>query len=234
MNQTVLLMYSGGKDSFLSACKLVEQGYKLKLITYNNDCTIRSPNEYAERLIKCYSADKIEYLRTHYTTSLFREFFIPYFNIPTSEIIREFGEITISQLNCLLCRTSMYIYSIILCKKMNISIIAEGARKSQLFVIELEGMIERYKSLLNQHGINLLLPVYNLISDWDRENELMWRGFIPQTIEDQCMLGVPLNNSVSKEVINGIHTFYDKVILPKIIEKGLIEKELYGKVECYV
>lgn len=225
---TVLLMLSGGRDSFLSACNLLEQGYYLKMITYDNGCTIQSSSagKCAERIIKAYGSEKAEFLGVHYIASLFREFFNPYFNMTTSELLSEFGDITISQLNCLLCRTSMYIYSLQVCKEQKITAIAEGARKSQGFVVELDGMTERYKYLLEQYGVELLLPVYDLDSDWDRKNELLWRKYKPKTDEAQCLLGVPIDRPISQNIIDGIHAFYDKAILPRIKKRKLIERPL--------
>jgi len=233
LNKDVLLMFSGGKDSFLSACGLIEQGYKLKLITYNSGFVIQSlkPDDASNRLIQKYGTERVESLGTHFIPGLVREFFLPYFNMTMTELFREYGDITISQLNCLICRTIMYIYSIRMCRDLNISILAEGARKSQLFVIELEGMVERYRSLLLQYNIDYLLPVYDLVSDVDRGNELLRKGFIPSTNEDQCLLGVPLGQPVTNNVIKGVHAFFDKAILPRIQERNLIEKPLYKDVD---
>ena len=227
-NKAVLLMLSGGRDSFLSACKLLEQGYYLKLITYDNGCTIQSSRsaDCAERIAKKYGSEKVEFLGVHSIASLFREFFIPYFNMPASDVAKKFGEVTISQLNCLICRTSMYIYSIQVCKELNIPTIAEGARKSQGFVVELDGMIQRYKALLEQYGIELLLPVHDLNSDWDRKNELMWRGFIPKTFEAQCLLGFPLDGPINQNIIEGVHKFYDEAVLPRLKERKLIDRPM--------
>ena len=95
MDNTVLLMLSGGRDSFLSACKLLEQGYYLKLITYDNGCTIQSyrSEECAERIANKYGSEKVEFLGVRNIAGLFREFFTPYFNMSTSDVAKEYGEI---------------------------------------------------------------------------------------------------------------------------------------------
>ena len=37
---SILLMLSGGRDSFLSACRLIEQGRRVHMITYDNKCIL--------------------------------------------------------------------------------------------------------------------------------------------------------------------------------------------------
>lgn len=58
------------------------------------------------------------------------------FTILKSNIItKKFGNVSISQFNCLACRLSMYVESIIICKQLGIDFVADGARNSQLFAI---------------------------------------------------------------------------------------------------
>ena len=95
-------------------------------------------------------------------------------------------------------------------------------RKSQGFIVELDDMIGRYKTLLEKYEIEHLLPVYTLDSDWDRKNELMDRGFTPKTFEPQCLLGFPLDGPIGQNIIDGVHAYYDKVVLPRIEDRKLI------------
>ncbi len=228
MSNTVLLMLSGGRDSFLSACRLLEdeKNYKIKMVTYDNGCSYRSDNAAltAERIIKQYGKERAEYLGVYKISSVIREFFFPYFNMKPKEQLDEFSGLTPSQFHCLICRTSMYIYSILLCKKYNFNYIAEGGRKSQQFVIELPGMIkERFSDLVKSQGLELLLPVYDMVDDWHRDNELMKRGFISKCFESKCLIGVPINGSIDDTVIEGVHKYYDEIILRKIEELNLLK-----------
>lgn len=227
-NSKILLMFSGGRDSFLTACRLLdsENNYILKLVTYDNGCSWCSDNVkmVADRLINMYGKDRVEYLGVYNISAVIREFFPLYFNKKPSFILKEYGELPPSQVHCLMCRTSMYIYSIWLCKKMNISMIAEGGRKCQKFVIELPGMLKnRYPNLLNGEkskklgiDIQLITPVYDLVSDWKRDNELIGRGFLSKTYEPKCMIGYPAEDSVDDIVIKSIHNFFDKAMIPVI------------------
>lgn len=145
---------------------------------------------------------------------------MPFFNQKPSEIIEKYGEITFSQFNCLTCRVSMYIYSIAICNNWGITKISDGARHDQGFVIELEPMLERFKRLLNIYELELLLPVIDMNSDWKRKNELLIHGFVPKTLEPQCLLGVPLKGGkqLDEDTIQGTLTFFDKEILNRCSE----------------
>lgn len=231
MNNKVLLMLSGGRDSFLSACKLLEdkKGYHVYMATYDNGCICQldKVKTVADRIIQHYGADRAEYLGAYSTAGIAREFFFPYFNMKPEEQMREFSGMTPSQFHCLVCRTAMYIRSVQLCKLHGIQYIAEGGRKSQEFVIELEGMAnDRYLELVKSQGLGLLMPVYDLEDDWIRDNELMMRDFVSKCGEAKCLIGVPVRGSIDQSVIDGVHAYYDKVILPRIEERRLLNSEV--------
>lgn len=215
----VLVLFSGGKDSFLSSCKLIEEGYEVFLVTYENGCGLGSENvkHGAERIISRYGEDRVHFLGVYNTVSIWREFFLPFMNMTPTKILEEYGEISYSQFNCLTCRSSMYVYSIALCKILGINNICDGARYSQQFAIETKPLLSRYEEILKTFDITLLLPVVNIESNWELKNELLLRGFIPKTLESQCLLGVPLSSDgISETEIRGIGTFFDKEITKKI------------------
>lgn len=222
----VLLMLSGGRDSFLSACRLLEDKKNtVIMVTFDNGCMLQSENAglSAERIIQKYGKERASYLGVYKIYAVIRDFFWPYMNMKPVDQKHAFYGLTPSQFQCLICRTSMYIYSIWIAKRERASYIAEGAREDQKFVIELPGMAKkRYRELVENVGIELLLPVYDLKSDWERDNELMRYGYICKTMEPKCLVGVPIENSIDESVIKGVHQYYDQIILPKIIEQGYL------------
>ena len=230
MENVVLVMLSGGRDSFLATCRLLDSphNYSVKMVTYDNGCSYQSENArlVAERIIQQYGEQRAEYLGVHKIGGLIREFVFPYFNMKPQEQIRLYAGMTPSQFHCLICRTSMYIYSVWLCKKYDISCIAEGGRKMQEFVIELPGMAkERYPAMLKAEGIELLLPVYELEDDWERDNELLRRKFLCKSYEPKCMIGVPVRGSIDESVIEGVHNYFDQVIIKRIHELELLSEK---------
>jgi len=222
----VVLMLSGGRDSFLSACLLLEKSpeYYLYMVTFDNGFTygLDSVKGTAERIINKYGKNRAQYLGVIRTSAVLREFYSPYFNMKPEEQLKRFYGLTPSQYHCLICRTSMYLYSIWIAMLNDASYISEGARASQEFVIELSGMIERFSLLVKSAGMNLMLPVYELDDDWIRDKELISRGFLSKALEPKCLLGYPIQQGVDQSVIDGVHAYYDQVILPRIMQKKLL------------
>lgn len=78
----VLVLYSGGKDSMLSSMLLIEKGYQVFLIHYDNSLEIGSQNIKTgfKRLEKKYGSDKIKYIGVKKIDGLFREFVREFYN----------------------------------------------------------------------------------------------------------------------------------------------------------
>lgn len=207
----VLLMFSGGRDSFLSACRLVESGYHVCLIVYDNGCMSKLSwvEQSVDRIIRKYGEGRVSFAGVHNIAEYVYRFKQGYMNACLDESAVRYPKLLPAQVNCLACHTAMYLWSIAYCQENNIEYIADGARKSQGFVIELPDMIERYTKLCEDGGIKLLLPVYGLVSDWVRKLELVGRGFVPKTLEPQCWIGSPLRGDLSRECVDSLVRYYD-------------------------
>lgn len=214
-----LVLFSGGKDSMLSSILLIEQGFQVYLVHYDNSFELGTKNvkNGFKRLEEKYGSDKVKYLGVKKIDGIFREFIKEFYNLKTNEISKKYGEITISEFNCLACRLSMYIETIIIANRLGISYVADGARKSQLFAIEQEQMLLLFTKLFKKYNINLLLPVQNLEDDFQEKNELLVRGFIPKVNESQCLIGTPLyTNSINNELVLSCINVYNRFLFSKI------------------
>lgn len=111
----------------------------------------------------------------------------------------------------------MYILAIIICLQKNIDTVIDGARKSQLFAIEQEAMINEFKKLFKNFDIEILFPLLNEKDDFSIKNQILAHGFVPKTNESQCLLGMPiLEKSINDEIIDGCLNVYIKELYPKI------------------
>lgn len=216
--KNVLVMLSGGRDSFLATCRLIEQGYHVCMVTYDNGCTsnIKAAAQVAKRIIKKYSASRASFIGIYSVTTYLYRLQETYLYKTTSESSKRYPNLIPAQLPCIACRTGMYLEAIVYCKTHNIQCIAEGARKVQKFIVELPEMIERYKMLAQKNEIELVLPVYELSDDWERKLELADRGYIPKTLEPQCWLGCPLRQELCPSEIMSLVNYYDNEIEPKL------------------
>ena len=221
MNKEALILFSGGKDSFLSTLIMIDRDYKVNLVTYENGCGLNSKNALhgARRILKKYGEDKVNIIGISKIEVIWREFINLYYNNKLSENIKKYGDITISQFNCLSCRLAMYVMSIIIAKQRNIKLVVDGARKSQLFAIEQEKLLEKFKKFFKANDLELDFPIKNLANDFELKNELLIRGFVPKTLEPQCLLGLPLKKEqIDDEIINSTANVFDKLLESKAQE----------------
>lgn len=216
--KNVLLMLSGGRDSFLSACRLVDMGYSVKLITYNNGCMSCTENVAAlvERVVNLFGEDRVSSAGIHMIAQNIKPLLRPVLYKDPIVWCRDYPHLTLHQLICLACHTAMYAHSIAYCKAFGISYIAEGARKQQRFFVELPEMAEAYKKLCHEHEVELLLPVYDLASDTARKDELAEWGFLPKTYEPQCWAGCPMEEDLTLEQRDCLFKYYKEQIRPQL------------------
>ena len=214
-----LILFSGGKDSFLSTLIMLDKGYKVNLVTFDNGQELKSKNVLigAKKIQKKYGSDKVEIIGIKKTDAIFRDLICSFYNYDIEYIKKQFGKITISQFNCLACRLAMYILAIIICIQKKINLVVDGARESQLFAIEQEKMIEQFKKLFKEFNIEIIFPLLYETDDYSIKNQILAHGFVPKMNEGQCLLGMPiLNNSMNNEILEGCLNVYHKELYPKI------------------
>lgn len=217
--QSVLLLYSGGKDSLLSAYYLMMKGYHVYLIHFDN-CSMIGTNQIqigANILEQRFGKDKITFLGIDEVISTIRTL-KKIENIPLSEILSQYGDITLSQYQCLICRCAMYFVSSVIAQDRNIKNIADGARKSQLFAIEQPPLMESFRRFFKKYDLELLTPVYDIVDNFGQESELWRCNILDCVYESKCMLGYPLKEEVPEQVILGINNVFQKIVEPELDE----------------
>lgn len=208
-----LLMFSGGYDTLLAPCYLVEKGYKVVLVTFDNglEKNMQSVAVNTNRLIKLYGS-RITSLGVKNITGIWRRLFLlPYltgrenfhYKLKPMEMI------------CLSCRTAMYVRSIAECLLKGIKFIAEGARESQGYPEQQRPVMDVYKELCNSYSIELLLPVYGVSDKESVKEELTIRDIVPKTSEPYCVFAMPLYTyKASKNAVNEMEKLLKKYLIP--------------------
>ena len=229
--EKVLLFFSGGNDSTLSACKLALEGYDVYLITFDNGCEeeIENIRNRAVALEKRFPG-RVHNLGVYSSAADFMMMRYQSSNIPFSKILEDYGDLNSNQLNCLNCRSGMYIVGAAVARRIGINYIAEGARKTQMFALEQKELLDRFASILEKYNIKLLLPVYDFESDGKVEDELWYYPNIlmPERLpgtnhyECKCFLGLPMDKPLSEEEINAYGNFFDDK-LSSVISKHIEE-----------
>lgn len=72
----VLQLFSGGKDSFLSTCKLLEEDNTVFLATFENGCGLCCENvrHGVDRLTEKYGKERVVFLGIYNISGIWREF----------------------------------------------------------------------------------------------------------------------------------------------------------------
>ncbi len=245
-NKKVLLLYSGGKDSMLSALRLHNDGYNVFFIHFDNGYMrdtdfpfIRGVttfnNQYisVSSFLQCQNTYDISiqvkmpnYEKTaeYCFSEMFKNVNISkHFTTLCNRIGLKLdgnleGGSIFSELRCLCCRTAMYIEIIKIAKKLGFEYIGDGARESQDFFIEQEEMLNRYRKIANIHGIELLLPVWKVTDDKAVIQELVDGGLPAKAAEAKCLIGRPAMKK-SEEDKKKILNIFDKKILPYVFQQ---------------
>lgn len=189
-----LVHFSGGLDSLLATCKIIEDGYHAVLIHYNNGSVYGSENVLKgyERLCERYGNDQVSMWGTGMTVGFFKALRDELWQKEVATLNEEMPNLTVGQINCLACRSAMYVFSTLVCMQEGIKVVVDGARRSQGFCLERDLMIQKYKDFFSTYDIEFLAPVLDLESDWEREIALYIRSMSPIANESKCLLGVPI------------------------------------------
>ena len=191
----VLLMYSGGKDSTLSAIRLHNEGYNVHFIHFTNGYMRDTDKPYLT-FKKTFQNEDGYYFDYELSSVDIKKTFEEYYskwNHNSSDILLT------SEIRCLSCRMAMYTELIRIAKQKGIKFIAEGARISQKFMLEQIPIIEKLIELAKENGIELLLPVLYLDDDKQEIQELISNGFSSKTWESKCLIGQPPKDKVPED-----------------------------------
>jgi 7-cyano-7-deazaguanine synthase in queuosine biosynthesis len=212
--KTCLLMFSGGYDTLLAPCYLIEKGYKVLLITYDNglEKNMESVDVNVNRLTKLYG-NNLEFLGIKSIMSIWRELFLLPYLLRREKFDYDLAPM---ELMCLSCRSSMYARSIVECLGRNIKYIAEGARESQGYPEQQRAVMEVFRELCKEHSIELVLPVYHIKNKEHLKEELLMRNIIPKTTEPYCTFAMPLYNYAPLEDrVKEMERFLVEYLMPK-------------------
>ncbi len=216
----VLLLYSAGKDSTLSAIRIYNAGYNVHFIHFDNGhmrdtnkpyITYKNLFEQQDDYYFDYSLHNIN------ISKIFKEYYSNWI-LPDTD-----PELT-SEIRCLSCRMAMYTVAIQIAKEKGYKYIADGARISQKFMLEQTPMINRLKELAATYGIKLLFPVLYLEDDEELKEELISNGYSAKTWESKCLIGKAAKEKTEHDK-KVILDYYDKELKPRILEKT---KEYYN------
>ena len=197
-NEEAVLLFSGGRDSSLAVVRLIEMGYKIHLLTFDNGATedIAKSNlrlsEYSDEIKKNIITRKIINSK-----ELFKK--IALSNIET--------DITHFQKNliCMGCKMAMHTISLNYCLKNGIKVIADGYTYYQKeWPEQMPKAIDEIKKFHGQYGVKYVNPVYDIRSKEKAKEELDSYELSTNSLEGKCIFGGTFSTPIEKDVVEYI------------------------------
>lgn len=223
---TILTLFSGGMDSFITACRLVEQGHKVILINFNNGCVMQPGNilHGVTRLQNCYGKQAIEYAGCYMTYSTMQRLSGAWATSKWECLGHSYPNLTNAQIVCLHCQTAMWVAAIAYAKAETIHTIAAGYKKSDPFCTGHTGYIARIRDIAAKNACTIELPVWD-DDAWSVQNaralEMTDHGFQPTVLEPACALGRPVNPMTPDER-RDLDAYFDNYLTE--MATGLVER----------
>lgn len=201
--EVAVVLCSGGSDSTLALCEMVNSGYKVCPLICDGGCL--SGVEWAKQRIdevrNVFGTNIVLPTLTQFTGGAFRDLRYTVFNKTLSEISVKYGHIKPGHAICMMCHSIMVASAVGIARAYGWRDVVDGTRKSEKYIMSSEDMTDRYKKFAVCHKTNLCLPVYDIS---DVTLALSYYGISVQYAEPQCWVSHPpkdLTPEATKELL---------------------------------
>ena len=198
LKKDVVLLFSGGRDSSLATIRLIEMGYNIHLLTFDNGATedIARSN-----------------LRLSEFNYKIKENIITRKIINSKELFKKIALINLEKdiasyktnLICMGCKMAMHTISLNYCLKNKINVIADGYTYYQKdWPEQMPGAIEEIKNFHKKYGVNYINPVYDIKSKEIAKEKLAYYKLSVDSLEGKCIFGGTFSTPNETNVIEYI------------------------------
>lgn len=212
MSKICGVLFSGGLDSSLAVCRMIESGYKVYLLHYDTGALISNnlvDVRYNE-LKKVYG-DCILGLYQYGISGMFRKLAL----VSIEEDIKKYSV----SLICVGCKLAMHVQSLIFCTKQGVTLMADGSTKRQERYGEQRTVaLDFIKELYSEYGISYQNPVYEMEKK-EIKYGLFDRGMTVQPLEDTCLFSNTF--SIADDEVIQQYLADKKRICNELIERGM-------------
>lgn len=193
-----LVLFSGGKDSFITACRLLSKGDYVGLISFNNGALAAEKNllHGATRLVNRYGEDRVHYEGV-YNTAATIALLSKWYNKANYAVIKaNIPNLTPPQVTCLHCQTAMWVAAIAYALSHKFSTVCAGYLSTDCFCTGSNVYTQFIGNLGRSYGVEVKFPIWYADSgreDWEttRSMEMLQHNFEPAVLEPKCLLGMP-------------------------------------------
>lgn len=226
-----LVLFSGGMDSFVTACRCIEDGEFVGLLFCNGGYVVDEENilHSVARLHNRYGENALTYEGAVCTAGIIKRLSEWWEGAAVKELAVRFPNMRIAQMQCLHCQTAMWVAAIAMARARNYDKICAGCRSDDIFCTGSERFQQAMDEIANEFGIHAMFPVLyteNWEAPWSqqRQIEMENRGFLPRVLEPKCMIGRPVTPLDAADKAE-MRKYFDEVLRDKIIRaRGLIAR----------
>lgn len=214
----VLVLFSGGKDSFLTVCDIVSRGYKAVLLSCQPGTIFGEPYlEYsAERLISKFGSECVEYAGVLYSGSTKMRLSESWLQSSWQMLGRVYPLLTNCQVQCLHCQMAMWVCAIAYAKAKDIPFLASGYKASDAFCTGASEYTQLVVKIAKQFERSVQFPIWDLENNFERDMKLLQYGFYSSILEPKCMVGYPPWEEMTKEVLQQLMEYCNDILVPKM------------------
>lgn len=180
MDTKCVVLFSGGLDSSVAACAMIERGYDIDLLHINTGALISNHLPYIrkEEIEKAYPMCKIS-LQEMASFGYFRK-------LALTTLEDDILKYKVSMI-CIGCKLAMHVCTIRYCVNNGIKIAVDGSCKRQeRYAEQRELTINAVKKLYSTYGIEYSNPIY-MYDKTAIKYGLFDRGITLQPLEDTCL-----------------------------------------------
>lgn len=212
MAKKCAVLFSGGLDSSLAVCKMIEQGYDIELLHFDQGALLSNdlPSIRMSEIQKAYPSSSVTMHKIN-ASGIFRCLALTTLE---SDIIKH----NVS-LICMGCKLAMHVCASIFCVRNNISVVADGSTKRQERYAEQRMIaIDFIKNLYGKYGIIYTNPIYYL-EESDIKYGLFDRGLTIQSMEDTCLFSHTFSTAPDSSINEYVNS--KKSMCHELIERGI-------------
>ena len=199
-SNTVIVLFSGGRDSSLAACLLAASGRSVHLLTTFNGATIKG--EVANY--------RYEELRTSFSDLITRRTIVPSFGlfrrIALETIESDFARFKTNLIplgDALATHTIAADFAL----EHNLSVIASGyAQYENAFPEQMPQVVALTRSFLQEYRITYLTPVYSYTHRNQVKQHLLEFGISPKSLEGTSLFADTFSTPSSEAVVDYVRT----------------------------
>lgn len=213
-----LVLFSGGKDSFIATCRIIDRGYTACMFITNSGCVIGDENAVAmsKRIIRRYGEDKAILSGVRSTVATRMRIDREWKSCSTTELVRSYASVTGVQAQCFFCQTSMWLDAIAYCKAHFIDAIACGYKETDEFCTGSQEYLQFISNIARDYGINVHTPMWDFKQPKDavdmRDQAMLLRGFVPQVLEPKCTVGLPVSSKITESEVEQLIDYINEYV----------------------